>query len=266
MSDELKRLIIPPPSMLETINKTAHRVAEKGASFENGLKANPEILSNMSFNFLKKENPYHLYYIQKVSEYRKNLTIESHVPSMDATDACMTQRGVGSPQSTLFSMYSYAGSPLTSSNNFLSEFSATREESAGRMLVPKSEFKILTLTARYIAVYGEGFGQLLKQSENFGRYFHFLEPSSPWNILFLRMYQIYSKIVDSREALGENVSTVYCSQLPHLVSRVFSRIDEKIMEEKKICEQLESDRREAQSALQKIRWDNFEIVETLDLS
>ena len=59
--------IVPPPEIRSIVEKTASFVARNGEQFEQKIKQNE--MNNSKFNFLKEEDPYHLYYKKKVKDF-----------------------------------------------------------------------------------------------------------------------------------------------------------------------------------------------------
>ena len=60
-------MIVPPPEIRSIVEKTASFVARNGEQFEQKIKQNE--MNNSKFNFLKEEDPYHLYYKKKVKDF-----------------------------------------------------------------------------------------------------------------------------------------------------------------------------------------------------
>ena len=59
-------IIYPPPEVRSIVDKTASFVARNGPEFEEKIRQNE--ISNVKFNFLNPNDPYHAYYQHKVKE------------------------------------------------------------------------------------------------------------------------------------------------------------------------------------------------------
>ncbi|KNH08351.1 hypothetical protein XU18_1116 [Perkinsela sp. CCAP 1560/4] len=267
MSEASKRFIIPPPSLIETIHKTAQRVTEKGISFENGLKANPTILSNVAFNFLKEDNPYHPYYLQKVEEYKKKLSILYRNPHADSTEQPETpidEVTSAVMESKLFPQKIIEPNSIPVATLFPKEFSLSQLDTSSRKVVPKFEFKVIALTARYFAVYGEEFSSQFKSLQKGNPYFQFLDSSNPWNMVFLKLHTTYRNILQSKE-MSNVIRSRYCVPMDVLTRKFREEVLFRNKIERSLEASKENERKEDSMSIRKIDWDNFEIVDTLEL-
>uniref|UniRef100_A0A7S4PL91 SURP motif domain-containing protein n=1 Tax=Paramoeba aestuarina TaxID=180227 RepID=A0A7S4PL91_9EUKA len=262
MTEPNKRIIIPAPSLVDTIHKTAQRVAEKGLSFENGLRSNPTIQANVSFNFLKDENPYHPYYLQKIEEYRKSLSIKYlNAPRDLGDEGTSLVEKVPSDvlMSKLFPTKLIGSDGIPSETLFPRLFSLGLFETLQRRLIPKFELRVIMLTAQYFAVYGE----LSNLNDN--PYFLFLHEKHPWHKLFRKLCLVYTAIWQKPGDLASTIRSRYCQPIEELIKNFRQEVSFQISREKSLFEQVEREKADETLALRDLNWDHFEVVDALDL-
>ena len=69
-------IIHPPPDFKPIIDKTAEFVARNGQDF--AKKVMQKEATNLKFQFMFENNPYHAYYQFKIQEFQHKISLEKH--------------------------------------------------------------------------------------------------------------------------------------------------------------------------------------------
>ena len=266
------RVILPPPSTRETVDKTAKRVAEKGEKFEYGLLANRTIMTNVTFSFLKPENPYHAYYRQKVEEYKQEL--RDQTPVVDTTPQATQPSGTTtissfvSPETQTHSLLCAmlneerpvpATDPLPLIHSLDADFSPTGNE------ICLTTLELMKHTAQYLVIYGEEFMHALMTHEKRNPYFDFLKDGHPRFHLFRHLFESYQRILRPSGGLVEALETQSTCRPDELLARCWDSAlwqrEKTRVKENQETQQAEEDK----AAFQDADWSNFVVAATVEI-
>ena len=264
MSTDAKKLIVPPPRLLGIIEKTAQKVASSGVSFETGLKANPDIQSDISFNFLKRENPYYAYYTSKVDQYSKKLNIEGY-ERQESTPHSSTRSSKDDEVSGISAFFTRRTAIKQRDFGTIRTFSFDAGDTKHRVLIPKFQYQIIALTARFVAAYGFEFASFLSGQDLQSGHFSFLESTHPSNIIFLKLVKAYQAIL-STEKSSELCEKLDSLDFENLVTFVVNEANGAATEKRNLLKQKEFTQSSRESLIKDISWDDFHVLETLILS
>ncbi|KAL4493961.1 hypothetical protein ABPG72_021978 [Tetrahymena utriculariae] len=266
-------LIIPPPEIRTIIDKTAEFVVKHGAAVEeNIIQAQ---VNNLSFNFLKQNDPYRSYYDSKIAEFARQFTqIISEQVEERTEGADQDQNNIAAPQ-------------------YQNEFLANKDKLLKRQEVPKEqvndldmeviqqienpnyviqiptqltslELDIIKHTAQFVAKNGKKFLISLTEREKQNPQFDFLKPTNSLFSFFINLVNSYQKIIQIKESQLDNIIRNGKSK-QHIYSqalRIFDHLKQKRQQEKKQSE-IENEERLLKES---IDWNDFYVAETIDFN
>ncbi|XP_020872663.1 probable splicing factor 3A subunit 1 [Arabidopsis lyrata subsp. lyrata] len=171
---ESSKIIPPPPGgVTNRIQGTALYVAKKG--FKAGKMLMQSEANNPKYNFMRRSDPYHAFYKQKLAEYRSQVDDDS-TNSDDITDEEVV---AAARLSVAQAEYIFLPNRLL-------------------ICLPHGmrieEFNTMKLTAQFVAWYGGAFWLCLKNRKILPK-FEFLEQSAKWYSCFSKFVLEFSKVL-----------------------------------------------------------------------
>jgi len=239
-------VIIPPAEIRKIADKTAEYVAKNGSAFEQ-IVAQSES-NNPKFSFMKPNDPYRAYFEQKVIEFAKGLNQpEKEEPKPEPVAPQITQK-----------------------KDIKKEIRVeVRPPPADRFTVepPTSltvlDMDVIKLTAQFVAKNGQKFLIALTEREKQNPQFDFLKPTHQLFSFFTNLVDAYSKCANPTK-----VDVIKLQQFANDKMAILNAAGDRFTFEsqqtqtKKKKEDVEEEER-AQMA--QIDWNEFVVVETIDL-
>ena len=237
-------LIIPPLEIRPVVEKTAEYVSKNGSQFEEIIYNNEK--NNPQFSFLKLNDPYRAYYDKKVIEFTKNLSI---IPTENPKTEPSFQKEL------LDEKVENAKSEVFEENlNFKFAYMSPS------MTILESE--IIKLTAFYVSLKGEEFLEKITRKESQNPKFAFLKTTNPSFLYFTNLVESYLEIRDFEKPQFERFLR-NTESLHSIINRCAKRREfekQEIIEKRQMVQ--ETNKLED---TQGFDWNNFTIVETVDL-
>lgn len=236
-------IIIPPPEIKATIERTAEFVAKNGIAFEHRIREKEG--SNALFSFLNNDDHYHLYYQWRCDEYASGRTREN--------EANTTQQKAKETSDQL------REPPAFEFHTVLPPMSAVDHE-------------VIHTTAEHTAEYGPSFSMLLAKNEARNPQYEFLKPSHSLHKFYQLLVEQYLKVGQAVgsgfEALPESTKAnieaavkdkFYALGLGKKRAEWISHTEQK---NQKAIEEAERER----IAFAEIDWHDFVVAETIVFS
>ncbi|CCH43220.1 Splicing factor 3 subunit 1 [Wickerhamomyces ciferrii] len=222
-------IIIPPPAIKEIVLKTANYVYRNGKQFENKIRENES--NNKNFTFVNENDPYNQYY-QFVLE-----NIESFIEVDDAKGADNDEK--------VQNIEDQFEKPLDL--DFIIELPP----------ITVKDLEIIKLTSQFVAINGESYITSIRNKyKDQTAQFSFLNNDHSFHQLFLKYLKQYRKLIDESELLDLDHDVLDESYKRAKWNEAHKQNNQKIkkeLEEKKL-------------KFASIDWDNFIIVETIDIT
>uniref|UniRef100_A0A5F8G2M6 SURP motif domain-containing protein n=1 Tax=Monodelphis domestica TaxID=13616 RepID=A0A5F8G2M6_MONDO len=184
-SKAVVRIIYPPSEVRSIIQKTASFVARNSPEFEARIRQNE--MNNPKFNFLNPDDPYHVYYWHKVSEFREGKAQEplASIPKVMQQQQQASQQQL--PQKVQVQVIQETIIPRKPPPEF--EFIANPPS------ISAFDLDVVKLTAQFVARSGRQFLIQLMQKEQKNYQFDFLCPQHSLFNYFTKLVEQYTKIL-----------------------------------------------------------------------
>lgn len=234
-------LIIPPFEVRGVIDKTAEYVAKNGSQYEEVIHNNTK--DNAMFSFLKITDPYRAYYDKRVIELSKKSILDLEAQDKLVQDHSKDLIEVIKQEPIINESYEYRFTFPTPSMTML-------------------ENELIKLTAFYVASGDEGFLDRISEKEAQNPTFSFLKPTHGHFLYFTNLVESYLKIRDFNKQDFERLYSDSQSK-SSIIDRCTRRqnLEKDEIKEKR---QLVQDTNKLEDN-QDFDWNNFVIVETIDL-
>jgi splicing factor 3A subunit 1 len=242
-------IIIPPPEIRKIADKTAEYVAKNGSGFEEIVKSSEA--SNPKFSFLKTNDPYRAYYEQKVIDFAKGLVAPDKeeeksraepvnvAPIVQKKDIKKEiRKEVKPPPADKFTV-----TPLTN--------------------LTVLDTDIIRLTAQFVAKNGQKFLIALTEREKQNPQFDFLKPTHQQFSFFTNLVDAYSKCINPSRVDVTKLQQ-YANDKMAILTTAGERFDYDLQQSQAKKKKDEGDDEE-RAMMAQIEWNDFVIVETIDL-
>ncbi|XP_075486666.1 putative splicing factor 3A subunit 1 [Primulina tabacum] len=253
-------IIYPPPDIRNIVDKTSQFVAKNGPEFEKRIMANNE--GNAKFNFLHASDPYHAYYLHRLSEARaQNQVSAQQQPSQDVPEP-----GAAAPAAD--------SSDALTKPDPAAQFRPVRkvleppEAEQYTVRLPEGitgeELDIIKLTAQFVARNGKSFLTGLTSRESSNPQFHFLRPTHSMFMFFTSLADAYSKVLMPSKGLTDKLRRSVVD-MTTVLERCLHRLEwERSQEQARQKAEDEIEQERLQMAM--IDWHDFVVVETIDFA
>lgn len=263
MHGKVTGIIIPPPGIREIVDKTAEFVAKNGKSFEEKILTTKD----KKFNFMRINDPFHAYYEYKIREFEEGAP-KLVLPGEQKQEK--QQEKAADKQQAAVEEGKEVAASKASIKNPLAIFAKTKPEEPpppyeyifGQPVgLTPLDLDVLKLTAQYTAVNGREFLSALAHRELRNPQFDFLKPTHMLFSYFTTLVDTYAKILNPDNAKMEVIKKNTDRMV--VLERVVHRWQfEKEEEEKRRLREQQED--EEKAAYQKIDWNDFVVVETIE--
>ncbi|EOA37486.1 hypothetical protein CARUB_v10011640mg [Capsella rubella] len=239
-------IIYPPKGIKDIIERTALFVSKLGLVFENKVKA--EKASKVNFNFLKNDDPYHAFYLHKLSEYSaQKQDGATQITISEDPEAC---DAVPDPQA-----------PFRVPPKPLEEPEPLKYTVRIPIGIMDEELDIVKHTAQFVARNGETFLRDLMSREMSNPQFQFLKPTHSMFTFFTSLVDSYSQVLmppkDFKEKLRKSAA-----DLTTILERCLNRLEwDRSQELQRKKEEDEEEKENVQMAM--IDWHDFSVVELI---
>ncbi|EAX87883.1 Surp module family protein [Trichomonas vaginalis G3] len=231
----MTEIIIPPPKIIELIDKVIPAIIKHGSKFEQAL-----LEKKMDqFDFVKEDHPFHAFYLQRLEEQKNKKQEEVKVqqqfqaPTVPKLQTPQIQPTIIPPS------FSYKPPPEIGS----------------------LQLDAILLAAQYTALYGKEFLQVLFKEQQDVALFDFLKPGKPYFALFSTMVEQYRLALSPSQKLQRRLESEAASLQVVRANLIAEKDNQKqIMEEKKKEE--EANKADEENSL--YDWSTFKIVQTID--
>eukprot|EP01016_Furgasonia_blochmanni_P005765 TRINITY_DN12269_c0_g1_i15.p1 TRINITY_DN12269_c0_g1~~TRINITY_DN12269_c0_g1_i15.p1 ORF type:complete len:755 (+),score=132.50 TRINITY_DN12269_c0_g1_i15:33-2297(+) len=269
-------LIIPPAEIRKFADKTAEFVAKNGSSFEELVMKSEA--NNPRFSFLKPNDPYRAYYEHKVIEFSRALVepkqpeIAPLEPVNEVNEAMVPDNNNG--QNSMIS--SDAAESISIANIAMVQKRDVKKELKKDLKPPSPDqytietptvaqidMDIIRLTAQFVAKNGQKFLTALTEREKQNPQFDFLKPTHQLFALFTSYVDAYVKCLAPRKEDIVRLQTNITDKMS-ILNRCGERFEYENMQmqAKKKKEEIDEEERRQMA---EIDWNDFVIVETIDL-
>lgn len=230
-------VILPPPEVRATVEKTVGYVVRNGPSFEARIQQKEE--SNSKFSFLRLDDPYRPYYDWRLSErHSGGKEIVEVGDTSTQNDGTARTEGLTKPDALEFS---FKLPPVTS-----------------------LDYDVIKLTALYVARNGNQMLKTLTHREAKNYQFDFLKPTHTLFPLFTHLVEQYKKTINPAQNLLDKISTG--ARDPQIVlekGRIRAEWQAHQVDEAKKSEKRAEEERIAYA---QIDWHDFVVVETVQFT
>lgn len=249
MTESDAMLIIPPHEIRIIVDKTAVFVAKNGPVFEERIYEKER--NNPKFSFLNSNDPYHPYYTLKIEEIKTgkdqiSALIASSAPNGDNSATASTEKSATSPSNTK---------------------TAPKEPPAFEFWIAHPplaplDLDVMRCTALFVAKNGRQLMALIGQREQKNCQFDFLKPNNVMFGYFMKLVEMYTKIIQFPQELRERVESM--AQKSPCIDALMERVEyEAFLQQTR---QSAKRNEPAASPDSSVDWQSFVIVETLDIS
>ncbi len=237
-------VIIPPQAICPFIEKTAGYVNRNGNNFEAQLRERKG--NEPKFSFLNPDDPYHSYYLWRLNEYKEGKVQSSTNDDLDSN-------GNNNSEAT-----SNVNSKFKEPTKF--DFIINHPN------ISSLDLDIIKMTSLFIAKNGKDYLINLQQKEKNNFQYDFLKPAHSFNFIFQEYIKQYKIILNNNNhnLLKDKINNGLKNHVP-LLESAYKRAEFQQFqfdEENKKQKEEEDERIE----FAKIDWDDFVIVETIDIT
>ncbi|KAJ1334634.1 hypothetical protein BSLG_007789 [Batrachochytrium salamandrivorans] len=238
-SETIPGLIYPPPEIRNIVDRTADFVARNGPQFEERIKAKEQ--QNTKFSFMIPTDPYHGYYLHRISEAREGR-------SSVVTQAEKAKAGELHDIPKVPKYVPKEPPPYV--------FSATLPA------ISRQDLDIIKLTAQFVANNGREFMTTLLQRENKNFQFDFMRPSHSLFSYFNKLVEQYTQVLSPSSALIGALRLQAENRL-QILDRVAIRVEHQIFTAEETRKaQAEVDEERVAFAI--VDWHDFVVVDTIE--
>ena len=251
-----KKLIFPPPDIKAVADKTATFIAKYGEAFEQKVGAE----DNQKFAFLKKDNPYRVYFDHMVAKLKAGDSTESkpEVPQaildMKAKEAEKKKKKEQQKMLTMGEDFKNKDIKKPPKDVF----------TCPSPFITAMDLDIIKLTAQFVARNGQKFLIGLSNREQRSPQFDFLKPTHALFGFFTNLVDSYTLcLVPQKDDLTKVDEIIDSSSklLDNAMNRFFW--DEKVESERASKQEREEREKEAMAM---IDWHDFVPVETIEFT